>query len=295
MLGTASRSASSAWSRRSSGREVQGPHRLDVADELAPRGVGRRRDVDDHEPLDQLGVPQREHHRDLAAHRVPDQRHRPLVPQRLGHPVGQVEVVERLGPRRAAVVGHVDQQHPVVAAEVLGDLGPVLALPEEAVAEGDDRPVVAEAGHVQCGGAHRASLSASGDDPTHATTAQEWYDATRARIAATGYRPAPWSGLADLAVRRRARAAGPRAAGRRAPAGRRRRGRLLHLRGGRRVTAATTSSGATTWPCSAQPREDVALPFKAFLMPRRHADLSDLEPREAGADGRAAWSCSSAP
>ena len=63
-------------------------------------------------------------------------------------------VVEGLGPRRAAVVGHVHQQDPVVAAEVLGDLRPVLALPEEAVAEGDDRPLVAESGHVQLRGAH---------------------------------------------------------------------------------------------------------------------------------------------
>ena len=136
-------------------REVEGAHRLDVAHELAPRGVRRRRHVDDHEPLDQLGVAQREHHRDLAAHRVPDQRHRAPRPRSASATrSASVEVVERLGPRRAAVVGHVDQQHPVVAAEVLGDLRPVLALPEQAVAEGDDRPRLAESGHVQCGGAH---------------------------------------------------------------------------------------------------------------------------------------------
>jgi diadenosine tetraphosphate (Ap4A) HIT family hydrolase len=35
-----------------------------------------------------------------------------------------------------------------------------------------------------------------------------------------------------------------------------------------------------------QPHEDIAIPFTAFLMPRRHADLSDLEPHEAARMGQ---------
>ena len=34
-----------------------------------------------------------------------------------------------------------------------------------------------------------------------------------------------------------------------------------------------------------QPHEDISLPFTAFLMPLRHADLSDLAPREAARMG----------
>ena len=78
--------------------QVQLQHRLDVAGELAARLVVDRRDVDDAEPLDELGVPQRQHHRRLAAHRVADQRDRVALVEQLGHPVGDVDVVEVVGP-----------------------------------------------------------------------------------------------------------------------------------------------------------------------------------------------------
>ena len=83
--------------------------------------VGHRRHVDDAEPFDQLGVPQRQQHRDLAAHRVADQRDRVVGAKQPGHLVGGLDVVEAVGPRRPAVVGHVDEQHPVVLGERLGD------------------------------------------------------------------------------------------------------------------------------------------------------------------------------
>jgi len=53
------------------------------------------------------------------------------------------------------VVRHVDQRHPVVGGQRLADLGPVPPLTEEAVAEDDPRPAVAEVSRVQ---AHRHSL-----------------------------------------------------------------------------------------------------------------------------------------
>ena len=91
--------------------------------------VADRRHVDHDEPVHALGVEQRGEHRDLAAHRVAHQRHR-LRPQHAGDPVGGVEEVEVGGPGRAAVVGQVHEQHPVVGQQGLGDLGPVRPWPK---------------------------------------------------------------------------------------------------------------------------------------------------------------------
>lgn len=118
---------------------------------------------------------------------------------------------------------------------------------------------------------------------SRAPSAREWYDRTRARIAASGYRRAPWldrSGWpfdGDLATRELA------------PPGDER------PRGGRDgdcfICAAAAGDGGdyVLWrdevAMLGQPRDDVALPFVAFLMPRRHADLSDLAPHEAARVG----------
>ena len=78
--------------------------------------VGHRRHVDHAQPLHALGVPQSQDHRDLAAHRVADDRGllvAGVLGQRLGDLVGRVEIVEVGRPRRSAVLGHVEQQHPV--------------------------------------------------------------------------------------------------------------------------------------------------------------------------------------
>ena len=61
-------------------------------------------------------MPQREHHRDLAAHRVTDQRDRVVRAQQLRDLLRGRDEVDPLAPRRPAVVRHVDQQHPVVGA-----------------------------------------------------------------------------------------------------------------------------------------------------------------------------------
>lgn len=116
-----------------------------------------------------------------------------------------------------------------------------------------------------------------------AQSAREWYDDTRARIAATGYRSAPWTDWAtwpfdgDLAQREL-----------RPPGDERRRG---GSQGACFICTAAAGDGGdyVLWrdgvAMLGQPRDDVALPFVAFLMPRRHADLSDLEPHEAGRMG----------
>ena len=143
--------------------QVEPAHGAGVADELPSARVRRGRHVDDHEALDQRRVAQCQAHRDLAAHRVPDERQRPVLLQSGGHPVCQVEVVEAVGPLRAAVVGHVDQHHAVLRAQLLGDLRPVLPLPEQAVAEGQGGPALAQDGGVQPGAAvfssHRTSIA----------------------------------------------------------------------------------------------------------------------------------------
>ena len=112
-------------------------------------------------------------------------------------------------------------------------------------------------------------------------SAQEWYAATRDRIAATDYRPAPWTDrptwpFDGVQVQRELRPPGEE-----------------RPRGGAGgvdcfICEAAAGDGGdyVVWrddvAMLGQPRDDVALPFVAFLMPRRHADLSDLEPREAG-------------
>jgi diadenosine tetraphosphate (Ap4A) HIT family hydrolase len=120
--------------------------------------------------------------------------------------------------------------------------------------------------------------------PSRAQSAQEWYDATRARIAATGYRPPPWSEGptwpfdGDLAQRELA-----------PPGDERPRG---GTDGDCFICAESAGDGGdyVVWrddvAMLGQPRDDVALPFVAFLMPRRHADLADLEPDEAGRMGQ---------
>ena len=119
--------------------------------------------IADDQPVDQLGVPQRQDHGDLAAHRVPDQVHRPVacepVGQVLRDPVGGVGVREGLAPLRAAVVGQVDQGRAQLGLQRLRDLGEVASLPEEAVEEHHALAGVPDLGRVQggCGG-HLDSL-----------------------------------------------------------------------------------------------------------------------------------------
>ncbi len=108
------------------------------------------RDVDDDQRAQQLGPSQRQRHRHLAAHRVPDQGHRFAVPGQLGgDQVGHVLVVDAVGPGGVAVVGQVEQRHPVPVGEPLGDRGPVPALTEQPVQEHHARPGLAQGAAVQ--------------------------------------------------------------------------------------------------------------------------------------------------
>ena len=113
--------------------------------------------------------------------------------------------------------------------------------------------------------------------------ARRWYDETRARIAASGYRTAPWPDwptwpFTGELVQRELEPPGEE---------RPRRG----ADGDCFICAAAAGAGGdyVVWrddvAMLGQPRDDVALPFLAFLMPRRHADLSDLEPPEAARMG----------
>ena len=95
-----------------------------------------RRDVDDDQRAQQLRAAQRQLHRDLAAHRVPDERDRLAELLELGgDQLGHVDVVDAVGPRRVPVVGQVEQGHPVAVGQALGDRRPVLALAEQPVDE----------------------------------------------------------------------------------------------------------------------------------------------------------------
>ena len=106
---------------------------------VVPRG-----DVDDDEPLDEIWLRQRDKHRHLAAEGVAD--HGPRLAwgeatQGRGDMRGIRLQGEMVTPRRATMVGQVDERgasaSAVVADERLGDLSPVTALTEKAVAERD--------------------------------------------------------------------------------------------------------------------------------------------------------------
>jgi diadenosine tetraphosphate (Ap4A) HIT family hydrolase len=115
-------------------------------------------------------------------------------------------------------------------------------------------------------------------------TAQEWYDETRARIAATGYRPAQWTDWptwpfdGDISQRDLER-----------PVAERPRGGEGGVDCFICEAAADPDSDYVVWrddvAMLGEPRDAFSLPFLAFLMPRRHADLSDLGPRESARMG----------
>ena len=113
------------------------------------RGLGPDRgDVLDDEPVDELGVAQREHHGDLAAHRMADDvdgaGRGEVRTQRRGDVVGHGAVVELLRPVRAAVVREVDEEARALRLEALGDPGEVLAAAEQPVEEHDAALPVAD-------------------------------------------------------------------------------------------------------------------------------------------------------
>ena len=114
-------------------------------------------------------------------------------------------------------------------------------------------------------------------------TSQEWYDATRNRIAATGYRPAPWADWPTWPFDGELVQRDLEPPGEERPRG--------GADGDCFICAAAAGDGGdyVVWrddvAMLGQPRDDVALPFVAFLMPRRHADLSDLETPEAARMG----------
>jgi diadenosine tetraphosphate (Ap4A) HIT family hydrolase len=123
---------------------------------------------------------------------------------------------------------------------------------------------------------------------SRAQSAREWYDATRARIDAQGFRPAGWLGLRIWPFDGDLRQRGLEPPVEEAPRG----GAGGHDCFICDAAAADESAGTSNYVVwrddllmLGQPREDTSLPFKAFLMPRRHADLSDLEPREAARMG----------
>lgn len=90
-------------------------------------------------------MPQREHHRGLASHRVADERDRlespirvrKFAPHDLRERVGHVDVAEGLGPGGFAVVRHVDEHARELVAEAARDRAEVAAAPHEAVEEHD--------------------------------------------------------------------------------------------------------------------------------------------------------------
>ena len=118
--------------------------------------------------------------------------------------------------------------------------------------------------------------------------ARRWYDDTRARIGVEGYGPAPWSGWLSWPFDTEARQRDLQPLADERPRG----GAggvdcfICDAAGSDEVAG---TSHYVVWRDEllmlGQPREDTSLPFKAFLMPRRHADLSDLEPREAARAG----------
>ena len=155
-----------------------------VEDSGGPAGVGS--DVDDDETVDEFRVTQGEHHGDLSTQGMPDQVHGLVVGvDRLGdmggHGIGEIDVVEVLGPIGLAVIGQVDQQAGEFGRDVLGDAGEVLAPAEQAVEEDDQAPGFADASAVDGGHVFSLSRRSAPGDPTRfalAVTASRHFNET---------------------------------------------------------------------------------------------------------------------
>lgn len=116
-------------------------------------------------------------------------------------------------------------------------------------------------------------------------SAQEWYDETRRRIDADGYRSAEWSSWdtwpfdGELGPQRELQP----------PGGEKGRHGAKGVDCFMCVAVAEDDPDYIVWrddlAMIGMPHEDIALPFAAFLMPKRHADLSDLAPHEAARMG----------
>ncbi|CVM06524.1 Uncharacterised protein [Streptococcus pneumoniae] len=117
-------------------------------------------------------MPQGEHHRDLAAHRVAQQVDRPVGgeagAQVGGHPVRDLAVVHPVRPGRGAVVRQIDQLHREVVAQLLGRAGEVPAPAHEAVQERDAARALPDAGGGQ-GGVGRVGGGGGRVHPTQAS------------------------------------------------------------------------------------------------------------------------------
>jgi len=117
-----------------------------------------------------------------------------------------------------------------------------------------------------------------------AQSAREWYDDTRARIAAGGYRRASWTAwptwpfLGELEQRELE-----------PPTRERERGGTGGVDCFMCAAAAGERDDYLVWrddvAMLGEPLETGALPFAAFLMPRQHADLAGLSPAVAGRMG----------
>jgi len=111
-------------------------------------------------------------------------------------------------------------------------------------------------------------------------SAAEWYARVSAAIAADGYRPSDWPGWptwpfdGELTPR-------PLAPPATEPPRGGRQGDDCFICEQSRQTPQTYLVWRDELAMIGLPNEGSALPLKAFLMPRRHADLSDLTPAEA--------------
>ncbi len=113
--------------------EIQLLHRLHVRQEAVL--IVYRCDVDDNEPLHPRSILEREHHGDLPAHAVADERHGPelLLADEGMHVLGHLAITHRIGPRRGAVVAQVQGVNAMPVRQAFGNGLPVPARPEEAV------------------------------------------------------------------------------------------------------------------------------------------------------------------
>jgi hypothetical protein len=65
------------------------------------RRVGGRGNVDDNEPRHRLAISERQHHRHLAAHAVPEEGKAPMARRAQPRPdiLGHLGIIHRVGPR----------------------------------------------------------------------------------------------------------------------------------------------------------------------------------------------------
>ncbi len=122
-------------------RQIEHLHGRDVVQHVV--AIGHRRDIDDDEPFQQAGLIERETHRDLAAHGMPedDRIFQSRAVNEPGHVLRHFLVGHRRRARRGAVIAEIERVDAMGFGKRPGDPGPVAGGTEQPVHHDQRRAV----------------------------------------------------------------------------------------------------------------------------------------------------------